>query len=263
MSVQRAHQRAGGRPAAVVCALAAEKRRHPADDVITRLCEAEPRRHGPQRLSEGEIATFALLLGAAGSETVTELIGSGLVLFHRCPAQWSKVVSDPRRIPGAVEGNLRYWAERAARRRARAPRDLSGRGARRREGLPRFVERELREFLTCGVMARGFARFRCDGCAREILVAFSCRSRGAKATQCQRPRGCPAAGGAGPLDRVAGLPPARRQRFAARDTRFVRAVVGSEGSPIQGVLSIRPLMRATRHALGASTARQRARRASR
>ncbi len=31
------------------------------------------------------------------------------------------------------------------------------------EGLPRFVERELREFLTCGVMAHGFARFRCTG----------------------------------------------------------------------------------------------------
>jgi hypothetical protein len=43
------------------------------------------------------------------------------------------------------------------------------------DGLPRFVERELRELLTCGVMARGFARFRCDGCAREILVAFSCK----------------------------------------------------------------------------------------
>jgi hypothetical protein len=27
------------------------------------------------------------------------------------------------------------------------------------EGLPRFVERELREFLTCGVMARGFPAF--------------------------------------------------------------------------------------------------------
>ena len=25
-------------------------------------------------------------------------------------------------------------------------------------GLPRFVEREFREFLTCGVLARGFAR---------------------------------------------------------------------------------------------------------
>jgi hypothetical protein len=29
------------------------------------------------------------------------------------------------------------------------------------DGLPRFVERELREFLTCGQLARGFARFRC------------------------------------------------------------------------------------------------------
>jgi hypothetical protein len=26
------------------------------------------------------------------------------------------------------------------------------------EGLPRFVERELRDFLTCGVLAEGFAR---------------------------------------------------------------------------------------------------------
>ena len=43
--------------------------------------------------------------------------------------------------------------------------------------LPAFVERELREFLTCGFLARGFARFRCDGCAAEHLVAFSCKGR--------------------------------------------------------------------------------------
>jgi hypothetical protein len=42
------------------------------------------------------------------------------------------------------------------------------------EGLPIFVEREFREFLSCGVLARGFARFRCTDCGREILVAFSC-----------------------------------------------------------------------------------------
>ena len=42
------------------------------------------------------------------------------------------------------------------------------------EGLPVFVEREFREFLSCGVLARGFARFRCTDCQREILVAFSC-----------------------------------------------------------------------------------------
>ncbi len=45
------------------------------------------------------------------------------------------------------------------------------------EGLPAFIERELREFLSCGVLARGFARFRCDECGHEILVAFSCKGR--------------------------------------------------------------------------------------
>ena len=42
-------------------------------------------------------------------------------------------------------------------------------------GLPRFVEREFREFLTCGVLARGFARVRCEGYAFERLVPFSCK----------------------------------------------------------------------------------------
>lgn len=45
-------------------------------------------------------------------------------------------------------------------------------------GLPSFVEREFREFLTCGVLARGFARVRCDACAFERLVPFSCKRRG-------------------------------------------------------------------------------------
>jgi hypothetical protein len=31
-------------------------------------------------------------------------------------------------------------------------------------GLPQFVEREFREFLTCGVVEHGVARFRCEGC---------------------------------------------------------------------------------------------------
>ena len=54
------------------------------------------------------------------------------------------------------------------------------------EGLPRFVERELREFLTCGVLARGFARFRCADCQHEILVAFSCKGRGFCPSCCGR-----------------------------------------------------------------------------
>lgn len=45
-------------------------------------------------------------------------------------------------------------------------------------GLPRFVEREFREFLTCGALGRGFARVRCEACAFERLVPFSCKRRG-------------------------------------------------------------------------------------
>ena len=41
-------------------------------------------------------------------------------------------------------------------------------------GLPAFVEREFRDFLLCGVWARGLARFQCEACHAERLVPFSC-----------------------------------------------------------------------------------------
>lgn len=46
------------------------------------------------------------------------------------------------------------------------------------EGLPRFVEQEFRDFLRCGWLAAGFARFRCTACGLDRLVAFSCQGRG-------------------------------------------------------------------------------------
>jgi len=91
--------------------LAAAKRRDPGDDMITRLVQAElPDADGPQRLTDLEIASFASLLGAAGSETVTKLIGNGVVLFHRWPEEWAEVLADPGTVPNAVEEILRYWA---------------------------------------------------------------------------------------------------------------------------------------------------------
>jgi hypothetical protein len=62
-------------------------------------------------------------------------------------------------------------------------------------GLPQFVEREFREFLTCGVFEHGMARFRCEGCAREHLVPFSCKGRG----------WCPSCGGRRMTERAAHL----------------------------------------------------------
>ena len=45
-------------------------------------------------------------------------------------------------------------------------------------GLPAFVERELKAFLRCGILAHGFARAHCDQCGFDRLVAFSCKGRG-------------------------------------------------------------------------------------
>jgi hypothetical protein len=44
--------------------------------------------------------------------------------------------------------------------------------------LPRFVERELRAFLDCGILTRGFCRVHCTACGKDDLVAFSCKGRG-------------------------------------------------------------------------------------
>jgi len=45
-------------------------------------------------------------------------------------------------------------------------------------GLPRHVEVAFRKFLDCGVIERGFARVACPSCRYEILVPFSCKTRG-------------------------------------------------------------------------------------
>jgi len=67
---------------------------------------------------------------------------------------------------GVVREHLATLIDRA--------RDRSEHGS----GYPRFVERELEKFLSCGLLCRGFVRVRCTSCAEERLVAFSCKTRG-------------------------------------------------------------------------------------
>ena len=59
------------------------------------------------RLSDEEVATFAALIASAGSETVTKLVGSAVVLFDQHPDQWDRVLADPAAVSGAVEEVLR------------------------------------------------------------------------------------------------------------------------------------------------------------
>jgi hypothetical protein len=45
-------------------------------------------------------------------------------------------------------------------------------------GLPRYVEASFRRSLDCGIVERGFARVVCPSCHYEVLVPFSCKTRG-------------------------------------------------------------------------------------
>ena len=92
--------------------LISDKRAHMTDDMICQLIEAEVEGEDGtrQRLTDEEIAGFATLLAAAGAETVTKLVGNAIVLFHRNPGEWKKILDDPGKSVNAVEEVLRYWA---------------------------------------------------------------------------------------------------------------------------------------------------------
>ncbi|HXW39193.1 MAG TPA: cytochrome P450 [Acidimicrobiales bacterium] len=90
--------------------LVQEKRAHPTDDMLSRLCDAEvTREDGTQPLDDIEITGFATLLAGAGAETVTKLVANAIVLFARNRGEWQKILDDRSKIPGAVEEVLRFW----------------------------------------------------------------------------------------------------------------------------------------------------------
>ena len=58
---------------------------------------------------------------------------------------------------------------------------------------PAFVLREFFAFLTCGILAHGFARVFCRACGKSTFVAFSCRGRGY--AECRNMRSQPSGAG--------------------------------------------------------------------
>ncbi len=90
--------------------LVQERRQNPQDDMISRLIAAEiPGENGEmRRLDDIEITAFTSLLGGAGAETVTKLVGSAVVEFARHPEQWQMLLDDRSLVPAAVEELLRY-----------------------------------------------------------------------------------------------------------------------------------------------------------
>ncbi|WP_319436893.1 cytochrome P450 [Mycobacterium sp. RTGN5] len=88
-----------------------EHRANPQDDMITDLINVELERDGEMtKLDDIEITGFASLLGGAGAETVTKLVGNAIVTFDDHPDQWEMMRNDRSLIPGAVEELLRWEA---------------------------------------------------------------------------------------------------------------------------------------------------------
>lgn len=85
--------------------LVADRRRHPANDLISALIKA---RDEDESLSDDEIIGNCILLLYAGHETTTNLIGNGLLALLRHPGEWARLKDDPGLVESAVEECLRY-----------------------------------------------------------------------------------------------------------------------------------------------------------
>ena len=104
--------------------------------MISGLIEAEVTEDGEtRRLDDIEITGFCTMLGGAGAEMVTKLVGNAVVVFADNPDQWQKLQNDRSKIPAAFEELLRYEGLRSIRS-APTPRDVTLHGKTIPEGGP-------------------------------------------------------------------------------------------------------------------------------
>lgn len=92
--------------------LVVERRAHPGTGMIDDLIAAEVETDdgGRERLDDLDVAYFTALLTAAGAETVTKLVGNGVMTFAEHPDQLAALVADPSLVAPAVEEVLRWRA---------------------------------------------------------------------------------------------------------------------------------------------------------
>jgi cytochrome P450 len=102
----------------------ARRRAQPGNDLVSALLGAAD--HGAP-LSDAEVLWNCVLMLLAGHETVTDLIGNGLLALIRFPAEWQKLRADVSLVPNAVEELLRYDAPfQFMNRLAKEPLEIAG-----------------------------------------------------------------------------------------------------------------------------------------
>jgi cholest-4-en-3-one 26-monooxygenase len=82
-----------------------ERRREPADDLVSRLVHAEV---DGERLDDTEYSNFFELFIFAGNETTRTGISQGMLALIENPDQFDRLVEDPSLVPIAVDEVLRY-----------------------------------------------------------------------------------------------------------------------------------------------------------
>ncbi|MEV5414243.1 cytochrome P450 [Thermopolyspora sp. NPDC052614] len=94
-----------------LCGHAAERRRRPRADLLTRLVEAEV---DGERLPDDQVVNFAIILLLAGHVTTTMLLGNTVLCLSALPEQQDKARADRTLIPAVIEESLRFLTPFAA-----------------------------------------------------------------------------------------------------------------------------------------------------
>ncbi|AWS43810.1 cytochrome P450 [Streptosporangium sp. 'caverna'] len=89
-----------------LAAHAAERRRQPRADLLTRLVEAEV---DGERLPDDQVVNFAIVLLLAGHITTTMLLGNTALCLDAYPEQQDRARADRSSIPAVIEESLRLF----------------------------------------------------------------------------------------------------------------------------------------------------------
>jgi len=127
----QAFMAAGAELAAMMADVGAHKRSHPGDDLTSALVTAEL---DGERLTDHELASFFILLLAAGNETTRNAISHGLVVLAANPDQRALWMHDFESIASTAVEEIVRWATPVVFMRRTATRDVTVGGHQFHEG---------------------------------------------------------------------------------------------------------------------------------
>ncbi|MGY1824191.1 cytochrome P450 [Geodermatophilus sp. SYSU D00079] len=105
-AVEEAAERAAGEFVAYLRELAADRRRHLGEDLVSHLVTV--RDTEGDRLTEDELVTTCILLLNAGHEATVNVTGNGLLALLRHPGQLARLRADRALLPTAIEELMRF-----------------------------------------------------------------------------------------------------------------------------------------------------------